>query len=77
MHIKVDEWNIMCDRIQTNLISIMTWADENYSNNVFILFDILGILWNKNDRLIENKIYNINECLSFIINMFNHASNTF
>ena len=47
MYIKEDEWNIMCDRIQINIIPIMTWADENYSNNVFILFDILGILWNK------------------------------
>ena len=29
------------------------------------------------DKSIESKIYNINECLSFIILMLNHASNTF
>ena len=76
-YIEEDEWNIIWDKIQSKLIPIMTWADETYSDRVFILFEVLGIFWDNQNRLIESRIDNINKCIAFIIEMFNHASNLF
>ena len=55
-YINEDAWDIICDKVQNKLIPTMINSDENYSERVTLLFEVLGLLCDSKFRPLESRI---------------------